>query len=393
MKEVFIVAARRTPMGSFGGQLAAFSAVDLGVVATKSAIEQSNINPEQVDEMFYGNVCSANLGQAPARQVALKSGVTNKVPSTTINKVCASGMKATMIGAQSIQAGTNQLVITGGMESMSNIPFYMPKARWGAKYGHVELLDGLQKDGLTDAYDHQAMGFSADATATKYDISREAQDAYAIRSYERAADAAKSGKFENEIAPVSIPQKGKDPLIMAEDEEFKNVRFDKIPGLRPVFNKDGTVTAANASTINDGAATLILASEDYIKEHQLKPLAKIVSYADAAHEPEWFTTAPVEAAQKALKNAGLNIDNIDYFEVNEAFAVVAQVFAKSLNIDENKMNINGGAVALGHPLGCSGARILVTLIHVLKNNGGNYGLAAICNGGGGASAMIIQNVD
>lgn len=276
---------------------------------------------------------------------------------------------------------------------MSNIPFYMPKARWGAKYGHAELLDGLQKDGLTDAYDHQAMGFCGDATATKYDISREAQDAYAIRSYERAAEAAKSGKFENEIAPVSIPQKGKDPLVMVEDEEFKNVRFDKIPGLRPVFSKDGTVTAANASTINDGAATLILASADYVKEHQLKPLAKIVSFADAAHEPEWFTTAPVEAAQKALKNAGLSIDNIDYFEVNEAFAVVAQVFAKSLNVDENKMNINGGAVALGHPLGCSGARILVTLINVLKNNGGNYGLAAICNGGGGASAMIIQNMD
>lgn len=393
MKEVFIVAAKRTPMGSFGGQLAGFSAVELGVIATKSAIEQSKINPDQVDEMFYGNVCSANLGQAPARQVALKSGVTNKVPSTTINKVCASGMKATMIGAQSILAGTNQLVISGGMESMSNIPFYMPKARWGAKYGHAELLDGLQKDGLTDAYDHQAMGFCGDATAIKYDISREAQDAYAIRSYERAAEAAKSGKFKNEIAPVSIPQKGKDPLVMAEDEEFKNVRFDKIPGLRPVFSKDGTVTAANASTINDGAATLILASADYVKEHQLKPLAKIVSFADAAHEPEWFTTAPVEAAQKALKNAGLSIEQIDYFEVNEAFAVVAQVFAKSLNVDENKMNINGGAVALGHPLGCSGARILVTLINVLKNNGGNYGLAAICNGGGGASSMIIQNID
>ncbi|MBK7427160.1 MAG: acetyl-CoA C-acyltransferase [Saprospiraceae bacterium] len=393
MKEVFIVAAKRTPMGSFGGQLAAFSAVDLGVVATKSAIEQSSINPEQVDEIFYGNVCSANLGQAPARQVALKSGVTNKVPSTTINKVCASGMKATMIGAQSIQAGTNELVITGGMESMSNIPFYMPKARWGAKYGHAELLDGLQKDGLTDAYDHQAMGFCGDATATKYEISREEQDAYAIRSYERAAAAAKSGKFENEIAPVSIPQKGKDPILMSEDEEFKNVRFDKIPDLRPVFSKDGTVTAANASTINDGAATLILASAEYVKEHQLKPLAKIVSYADAAHEPQWFTTAPVEAAQKALKNAGLSIDDIDFFEVNEAFAVVAQVFAKSLNVDAAKMNINGGAVALGHPLGCSGARILVTLINVLKENKGNYGLAAICNGGGGASAMIIQNVD
>jgi acetyl-CoA C-acetyltransferase len=393
MKEVFIVAAKRTPLGSFGGQLAAFSAVDLGVIATKSAIEQSNINPDQVDEFFYGNVCSANLGQAPARQVALKSGVTNKVPSTTINKVCASGMKATMIGAQSIQAGTNELVITGGMESMSNIPFYMPKARWGAKYGHAELLDGLQKDGLTDAYDHQAMGFCGDATATKYEISREAQDAYAIRSYERAAAAAKSGKFENEIAPVSIPQKGKDPLLMSEDEEFKNVRFDKIPDLRPVFSKDGTVTAANASTINDGAATLIIASAEYVKANGLKPLAKIVSYADAAHEPQWFTTAPVEAAQKALKNAGLSIDNIDYFEVNEAFAVVAQVFAKSLNVDESKMNINGGAVSLGHPLGCSGARILVTLINVLKNNQGNYGLAAICNGGGGASAMIIQNIE
>jgi acetyl-CoA C-acetyltransferase len=393
MKEVFIVAAKRTPLGSFGGQLAAFSAVDLGVIATKSAIEQSNINPDQVDEFFYGNVCSANLGQAPARQVALKSGVTNKVPSTTINKVCASGMKATMIGSQSIQAGTNELVITGGMESMSNIPFYMPKARWGAKYGHAELLDGLQKDGLTDAYDHQAMGFCGDATATKYEISREAQDAYAIRSYERAAAAAKSGKFENEIAPVSIPQKGKDPLLMSEDEEFKNVRFDKIPDLRPVFSKDGTVTAANASTINDGAATLIIASAEYVKANGLKPLAKIVSYADAAHEPQWFTTAPVEAAQKALKNAGLSIDNIDYFEVNEAFAVVAQVFAKSLNVDESKMNINGGAVSLGHPLGCSGARILVTLINVLKNNQGNYGLAAICNGGGGASAMIIQNIE
>jgi acetyl-CoA C-acetyltransferase len=392
MKEVFIIAAKRTPLGSFGGSLAGFSAPELGIVASKSALDASGMSGDEIDEVFYGNVCSANLGQAPARQVALGSGLSNATPCTTVNKVCASGMKAVMLGAQTILAGDNHVVLAGGMESMSNIPFYMPKLRWGAKYGHAEVLDGLQKDGLTDAYDHQAMGTCGDATAAKYGITREMQDAYAIRSYERAAAATNSGAFSAEIAPVAIPQRGKDPIVMNQDEEYRNVKFDKIPSLKAVFTKEGTVTAANASTINDGAATLILASKEAVEKYGLKPIARIVSYADAAQEPQWFTTAPVKAAQKALDKAGLTVADIDYFEVNEAFAVVAQAFAQLMGISEDRMNIHGGAVALGHPLGASGARILVTLLHVLAQKQAKTGMAAICNGGGGASAIIVERV-
>ena len=392
MKNVYILAAKRTPLGSFGGSLATFSAPELGVVASSAAIEQSKIAAEHIDEVFYGNVCSANLGQAPARQVALGSGLPVTVPCTTINKVCASGMKAVMLGAQTIMAGMNKAVLAGGMESMSNIPYYVPKMRWGAKYGHAEMVDGLQKDGLTDVYDQVAMGICGDSTAAAFGITREMQDAYAIQSYERAAAATAAGLLGEEIAPVSILQKGKDPILMAADEEYKNVRFDKIPTLKPAFTKDGTVTAANASTINDGAASLVLASEDLVQAEGLTPLARIVSFADAAQEPKWFTTAPVKAAKLALERAGLQVSDIDFFEVNEAFAVVAQVFAKEMGISENNMNVNGGAVALGHPLGASGARILVTLIHVLKQKNARYGMAAICNGGGGASAIIIERV-
>ncbi|MBK7220186.1 MAG: thiolase family protein [Saprospiraceae bacterium] len=392
MQKVYILSALRTPMGSFGGALSSFSATQLGSVAIKASVEKSGINPSDVDEVFFGNVCQANNGQAPARQAALGAGLDKKVPCTTVNKVCASGMKSVMFGAQSIQLGQNQVVVAGGMESMSNIPYYLPKVRWGLKYGGGELVDGLQKDGLTDAYNHQAMGTCADATATKFNISREEQDRFAIQSYQRAADATKAGKFKNEICPVAIPQKKGDPILMAEDEEYKNVMFDKIPGLRPAFSKDGTVTAANASTMNDGAAALVLASEEYVTKNGLTPLAEIVSYADAAQEPEWFTTAPTLAAPIALKRAGLSIGDIDFFEVNEAFAVVTMAFNQTMGVDESKVNVNGGAVALGHPLGASGARIITTLYHVLAENNGTYGLATLCNGGGGASAIIIKKL-
>jgi acetyl-CoA C-acetyltransferase len=392
MKKVYIVSAKRTPLGSFGGSLAGFSAPELGVIASKSAIQAAQIDPNLIEEVYYGNVCSANLGQAPARQVALGSGLSTSTPSTTINKVCASGMKAVMLGAQSIQTGQNTIVMAGGMESMSNIPFYLPKLRWGAKYGHSEIIDGLQKDGLTDAYDHLAMGTCGDTTAEKYNISREQQDEFAIGSYKKAAQATENKAFKDEIAEVTIPQKGKDPIIMTEDEEYKNVRFEKIPQLRPAFTKDGTITAANASTINDGAATLILVDENSLTKYNLTPLAEIVSFADAAQEPQWFTTAPVKAANLALERAGLNVSDIDYFEVNEAFAVVALAFAQEMSINLERMNAHGGAVALGHPLGASGARILVTLLHVLKKQNAKTGLAAICNGGGGASAIIVKMV-
>lgn len=390
MKTVYIVSAKRTPMGSFGGSLKGFSATDLGQFAIQGALEAAGVKPDQVDEVLMGNVCQANLGQAPARQAAIKAGIPNTVPCTTINKVCSSGMKAAMMAAQSIMLGHNDVVIAGGMESMSNIPYYAPSARWGSKFGGVELIDGLQKDGLTDAYNHQAMGNCGDATAAKYNITREAQDEYAINSYKRAAAATESGKFANEIVPVSIPQRKKDPILMTEDEEYKNVRYEKIPALRPAFSKEGTVTAANASTLNDGAAALILASEEAVEKYGLKPIAKVVSFADAAHEPEWFTTAPTKAAPKALERAGLSMDDIDYFEVNEAFSVVAMAFAETCGVSPDKMNVNGGAVSLGHPLGCSGARILTTLIHTLHNEGGNKGLATLCNGGGGASAFIVE---
>lgn len=391
-KNVYIVAAKRTPIGSFGGILSGLNAIDLGKGAVESALAQAEVSGDQVNEVFFGNVCSANLGQAPARQVALGAGISNSVPCTTVNKVCASGMKSVVLGAQTIQLGLNHVVLAGGTESMSNIPYYLAKARWGMKYGHGELIDGLQKDGLTDAYDRSAMGVCADATAEKYAISREDQDEYAIRSYKRAAQSTEQGDFTHEISPISIPQRKGDPLVIKKDEEYTNVKFEKIPTLRAVFTKEGTVTAANASTINDGAAALVLVSEEYLKDHDLKPLARIVSYADAAQEPQWFTTAPVLAANIALERAGMHITDIDYFEVNEAFAVVAQAFIQTFKLDENKVNVFGGAVAIGHPLGASGARILVTLTNVLRKHKGKYGMAAICNGGGGASAIIIENL-
>jgi acetyl-CoA C-acetyltransferase len=392
MNKVYIVSAVRTPLGSFGGALSSFSATQLGSIAIKGALEKANVAAELIEEVYFGNVAQANLGQAPARQAALGAGLGKNVPCTTINKVCSSGMKSIMLAAQSIMLGQSDLMIAGGMESMSNIPFYLPNMRWGAKYGSVNAVDGLQKDGLTDAYNHQAMGNSADATAVKYRFTREDQDAYAISSYKRSAEASAKGNFKEEIIPVSIPQRKGDPIIMSEDEEFKSVNFDKIPALRPAFSKEGTVTAANASTINDGASALVLASEAAIKKHGLKPIAEIVSFADAAHEPEWFTTAPTLAAPKAMKIAGLSKDDIDFYEVNEAFSVVTMAFNKELDIDRNKVNVNGGAVSLGHPLGASGARIVTTLAHVLKQNNGKYGCATLCNGGGGASAIIIKNV-
>ncbi len=392
MKEVYIASAVRTPIGSFGGVFSDIAATQLGATAIKGALAKAGVLPEQVDEVFMGNVCSANLGQAPARQAAIYAGLPNTIPCTTINKVCASGTKAIMLGAQSIMLGLQDIVVCGGMENMSMIPYYMPKARYGYGYGHGQLIDGLLADGLTDAYNQIPMGVCADKTAEKYDISREQQDAFAIRSYTRSAETTQKGLFKEEIVPVSVPQRKGDPILVVEDEEYKKVMFDKIPTLRPVFTKEGTVTAANASTINDGAAALVLVSEDKLKELGLRPLAKIVSFADAAHEPEWFTTAPTKAAPLALKRAGLSLSDIDYFEVNEAFAVVTLAFNKVLDIDEDKVNVFGGAVSLGHPLGASGARIVTTLNNVLQQNGGKRGMAAICNGGGGASALIIEAV-
>ncbi len=392
MKPVYIVSAVRTPMGSFGGQLSGFSAVQLGTIAIEGALKKAKVRKTAVNEVLMGNVVSAGLGQAPARQAAIAAGIPNGVPSTTINKVCSSGMKAVMFGAQSIMLGQNDIVVAGGMESMSNAPFYVPKARWGYKYGNGQLIDGLFNDGLMDAYGKMAMGVCADKTATKHDISREEQDAFTIQSYQRAAEATQSGAMAAEIVPVSIPQRKGDPVIMSEDEEYKKVKFEKIPSLRPVFSKDGTVTAANASTINDGASAIVLASEAAVKKYKLKPVAKILAFADAAQEPEWFTTTPPLAAKKALKLAGMKKSDIDYFEVNEAFAVVTLAFNKALRIKQDKVNVHGGAVALGHPLGASGARILTTLNNVLEQKGGSVGLAAICNGGGGASSMIIEKV-
>ena len=392
MKEVYIVSAVRTPLGSFGGVFAGLTAIELGSVAIKGALEKAGVPAAEVQEVFFGNVVSANLGQAPARQAALGAGLPLSVPCTTVNKVCASGMKSIMFGAQSIMLGYNDVVVVGGMESMSNIPYYVPNARWGYKYGDGALVDGLSKDGLTDAYDHQAMGVCADATAVKYGITREQQDAFAIRSYQRAAEATQQGWFGNEIVPVGVPQRKGDPLMVAEDEEYKRVDFSKIPGLRAAFTKDGTVTAANASTINDGAAALVLVSKEKAEELGLKPLARVASFADAAHEPQWFTTAPVLAAPIALKRAGMTIADIDYFEVNEAFSVVSMAFAQEFNIADDRLNPFGGAVAIGHPLGASGARIVTTLNNVLSQKAGSVGMAAICNGGGGASAIIIEKV-
>jgi len=393
MKDVYIVAARRTPIGAWGGVLKGFSATQLGSEAIKGALAAAGVQPDQVDEVLMGNVVSANLGQAPAKQAMIHAGIPNTVPATQINKVCASGMKAVMFGAQSIMTGQNDIVVAGGMESMSNIPFYVPQMRWGNKFGGTEMVDGLQKDGLVDAYDHNAMGVCADATAKKYNFSREDQDAFAIQSYKRAAAATESGAFSSEITPIAVPQRRGDDIIVSEDEEYKNVRFDKIPNLRPAFTKDGTVTAANASTINDGAAALILVSAEKVKELGLKPVAKIISFADASHEPAWFTTAPTKAAPKALKAAGMTLADIDYFEVNEAFSAVTMAFNAELGIDDSKVNVHGGAVSLGHPLGCSGARILTTLNNALMVKNGSVGLAAICNGGGGASAMVIERIN
>ena len=390
MKEVVIVSAVRTPMGSFGGSLSGFSATQLGGFAIKGAIDKVNLDPSLINEVFFGNVLQANLGQAPARQCSIYAGIKNDVPATTINKVCASGMKAIMLGAQSIKCGDNDIVVVGGTESMSNVPHYVEKVRTGLKLGDLKLKDGLVHDGLTDVYNQTHMGLCAEICAEDMNISREAQDEFAIESYRRSKEAWEKKLFEDEIVPVTIPQRKGEPIHFEEDEEFKNVKIDKIPNLRSVFKKEGTITAANASTINDGASALILMSADKAKSLNIEPLAKIVSYADASHEPEWFTTAPAKALPIALKKANLDINDIDYFELNEAFSVVGIANKKLLNIDSDKVNCFGGAVSLGHPLGSSGSRIVVTLINVLNKKEAKLGAAAICNGGGGASALIIE---
>lgn len=390
MKEVYIVSAVRTPIGSFGGSLSDISATKLGSVAIKGAMEKAGLNAKEVNEVFMGNVISANLGQAPARQASIGAGIGTNAPCTTINKVCASGMKAVMLGAQSIMLGLNDIVVAGGMESMSNIPFYLPKARFGYKYGNGELVDGLLKDGLWEVYNEFAMGNCADHAAKEMKISREEQDEYAITSYKRSAEATQSGKFKAEIVPVEVPQRKGDPILIDEDEEYKNVKFEKIPQLKPVFSKEGTVTAANASTINDGASALILMSKEKADALGIAPLAKIRGFADAAQDPLWFTTSPALAVPKALKNAGLTLEEVDFFEINEAFSVVALANARQLNISHERLNVFGGGVSLGHPLGCSGARIITTLCNVLNQEKGNIGVAGICNGGGGASAIVIE---
>ena len=388
-KRVVIVSAVRTPIGSFMGGLSTVTAPRLGAVAIKGALDKINLDPNLIDEVFMGNVVQAGVGQAPARQAALLAGLPNSVACTTVNKVCASGMKAVMLGAQAIQCGDAEIVVAGGMENMSLIPHYM-HLRNGTKFGPSTMIDGMQKDGLTDAYDNSAMGVCADLCATEYNFTREDQDNFAIQSYERSTKAWDSGKFDNEVVPVPVPQRKGDPILVSKDEEFTNVKLDKIPSLNAVFTKDGTVTAANASTINDGAAAVILMSEEKAIALGLKPLAYIKGYADAAQEPKWFTTSPSKAIPKALEKAGIAIEDVDYFEFNEAFAVVGLANSKILGLEDNKVNVNGGAVSLGHPLGCSGVRIIVTLINVLEQNNGTIGAAAICNGGGGASAIVIE---
>ena len=392
MKEVVIVSAVRTPMGSFGGCLSSVSATKLGSVAIKGAMEKAGIDNRIVNEVFMGNVLQANLGQAPARQAAIFAGLSKDVPCTTINKVCSSGMKSIMIAAQTILSGDNDVVIAGGMENMSSVPHYMDKSRTGQKLGDMKLIDGLVKDGLTDVYGRVHMGVCAETCAKEMEFSREEQDAFAIESYNRSSQSWKDGKFANEIVPVEVPQRRGDALIISEDEEYKNVRMEKIPGLRPVFDKEGTITAANASTLNDGASALVLMSAEKAAELNITPLAKIRSYADAAQEPEWFTTAPAKALTIALEKAGLSTSDVDYYELNEAFSVVGLANIKILDLDASTVNVNGGAVSLGHPLGSSGSRIIVTLINVLKQNNGNIGAAGICNGGGGASAIVIELV-
>lgn len=390
-KKIVIVSAVRTPIGSFMGGLSTVSAPKLGAAAIKGALDRIQLDASLVDEVFMGQVIQAGAGQAPARQAAIYAGLPNTVACTTVNKVCASGMKSVMLGAQAIMCGDAEIVVAGGMENMSLIPHYM-HLRNGYKFGPATMLDGMQKDGLTDAYDNNAMGVCADLCASEYKITREDQDTFAIQSYERSAKAWEEGKFNNEIIPVAVPQRKGDPIIVSKDEEYTNVKLDRIPSLNAVFSKDGTVTAANASTINDGAAAMVLMSEDKALSLGLKPLAYIKSYADAAQEPKWFTTTPAIAVPKALNKAGLSIDEVDFFEFNEAFAVVGLANSKILGLSDNKVNINGGAVSLGHPLGCSGARIIVTLLNVLEQNNGKIGAAAICNGGGGASAIIIERI-
>lgn len=392
MKEVFIVSAARTPMGSFLGSLSSIPAPKLGAIAIKGALDKINLDAKHVQEVYMGNVLQAGEGQAPARQAALGAGLSNETPSTTINKVCASGMKAVMMASQSIKSGDQDVIVAGGMENMSQVPHYY-SARNAVKLGDVKMQDGMLVDGLTDVYNKIHMGVCAEKCAAEYEFSREDQDNFAIQSYKRSAEAWASGKFKDEIVPVEIPQRKGEPIIFSEDEEYKNVNFDRIGTLPTVFQKEnGTVTAANASPLNDGASALVLMSKEKMEEFGLKPLAKIVSYADAAHEPEWFTTAPSKALPIALKKAGLEVSDIDFFEFNEAFSVVGLANNKILGLDESRVNVNGGAVSLGHPLGSSGARIIVTLINVLKQNNGKYGAAAICNGGGGASAIVIENL-
>ncbi len=391
MKEVVIVSVARTPIGSFLGSLANISATKLGSIAIKGALDKINLDPNLVDEVFMGNVVSAGLGQAPAKQAAIFAGIPNTVPCTTINKVCASGMKAIMLAAQAIKTGDAEIIIAGGMENMSRIPHYM-EGRKATKLGNIKISDGLLVDGLTDVYDQQHMGTCGDLCANEYDFSREDQDNFAIASYSKSAKAWANGNYKNEVVPVEIPQRKGAPIIFSEDEEYKNVQIEKIPTLRPVFSKDGTVTAANASTLNDGAAALVLMSADKAKALNLKPIAKINGYADASHEPKWFTTAPAKALPKALANAGISQSEVDYFELNEAFSVVGLANIKILGLDATKVNINGGAVSLGHPLGMSGARIVIALTSILEQNNAKYGAAAICNGGGGASALVIERI-
>ncbi|WP_222983824.1 acetyl-CoA C-acyltransferase [Flagellimonas meishanensis] len=389
MNKVVIVSVARTPIGSFMGALSSIPAPKLGSIAIQGALKKINLDPKLVDEVLMGNVVQAGTGQAPARQAALGAGIPDSVPCTTVNKVCASGMKAIMQGAQSIALGENAIVIAGGMENMSLIPHYA-YMRNGLKFGPATLVDGMQKDGLVDAYDQNAMGVCADACAVEHKFSREEQDNFAVQSYNRSAEAWKAGKFNNEVVPVEVPQRRGEPIVVTEDEEYRNVNIDKIPSLRPAFTKDGTVTAANASTINDGAAALVLMSADKAKELGLKPLATIKGYADAAQEPKWFTTAPAKALPKALDRAGVSIDDIDFFEFNEAFSVVGLANMKLLGLTDKNVNVNGGAVSLGHPLGCSGARITITLLSVLEQQNAKLGAAAICNGGGGASAIVLE---
>jgi len=391
-KEVVIVAAVRTPIGSFGGALKEFSATALGAIAIRGALEKAGVSAAQVEEVLMGCVLQGNLGQAPARQAAKGAGLPDEVVCTTVNKVCASGLKAVTQGAQAIALGDAGIVVAGGMESMSNLPFYVEQLRWGNKYGNTALIDGLAKDGLTDAYDGKAMGNAAELCASTCGISREAQDAFAIASYQRSQAAWASGKFDPEIVPVKIPQRKGDPVLFAKDEEPYNVKFDKIPELKPAFQKDGTVTAANASTLNDGAAALVMMSREKAEQLGLKPLARILGYADAEQTPEWFTTTPAIAVPKAVARAGLKMRDIEYWELNEAFSVVGIENTKRMQLDPARVNVNGGAVSMGHPLGASGARILVTLLHILRQRGARYGAAGICNGGGGASAIVIENL-